>query len=264
MGDAWNCTDGQKGFILRIVNENPSITKQVAEDLSQQLFGIGVKQLNKMQASQLIEDLLVKVGKPAPRQTRWRQQQPTIHGDLEEVFEKPRILVVGGVFEPSLMLSEPFVQLMSGDAAGSDSFAVPPCFPKLFQDGHACLPCLDLFASEILLVILQQVPNRLSGLAGLDFGEVLQPCLEVSLCEFAVGGTKAVLFSIAQHLGDAIIDFVYIMAIQTRKSGNLLQELSSALALHALIIGGDKRGCQANLTTRQITCNALIHNTLGL
>jgi len=76
VGDAWNCTDGQKGFILRIVNENPSITKQVAEDLSQQLFGIGVKQLNKLQASQLIEDLLVKAGKPAPRQTRW-QQQPT-------------------------------------------------------------------------------------------------------------------------------------------------------------------------------------------
>ena len=74
--DRWNCTDGQRGFILRIVNENPGITKQVAEDLSQQLFGIGVKQLNKMQASQLIEDLLVKAGKPAPRQTRW-QQQPT-------------------------------------------------------------------------------------------------------------------------------------------------------------------------------------------
>ena len=78
VGDAWNCTDGQRGFILRIVNENPSITKQVAEDLSQQLFGIGVKQLNKMQASQLIEDLLIKAGKPATRQTRW-QQQPTNH-----------------------------------------------------------------------------------------------------------------------------------------------------------------------------------------
>lgn len=74
--DRWNCTDGQRGFILRIVNENPGITKQVAEDLSQQLFGIGVKQLNKMQASQLIEDLLVMAGKPPPRQTRW-QQQPT-------------------------------------------------------------------------------------------------------------------------------------------------------------------------------------------
>ncbi len=78
--DAWNCTAGQRGFILRIVNENPSITKQVAEELSQQLFGAGVKQLNKMQASQLIDDLLVKVGKPATRQTRWQQpSEPTNH-----------------------------------------------------------------------------------------------------------------------------------------------------------------------------------------
>ena len=72
-GDRWNCTDGQKGFILRIVNEN-QLPKQEAEALSQQLFGLGVKELNKMQASQLIEDLLVKVGKPAPRQGRWQQR----------------------------------------------------------------------------------------------------------------------------------------------------------------------------------------------
>jgi hypothetical protein len=74
-GDSWNCTDGQRGFILRIISDN-KMDKQEAEDLSIQLFGIGVKQLNKMQASQLIEDLLVKVGKPATRQTRW-QPQPT-------------------------------------------------------------------------------------------------------------------------------------------------------------------------------------------
>ena len=73
--DRWNCTEGQRGFILRIINEN-QLPKQEVEDLSQQLFGTGVKELNKMQASQLIEDLLVKVGKPAPRQTRW-QQRPT-------------------------------------------------------------------------------------------------------------------------------------------------------------------------------------------
>ena len=71
VGDAWNCTDGQRGFILRIVSDN-NIEKSEVEDLSQQLFGIGVKQLNKMQASQLIDDLLVKVGKPATRQTRWQ------------------------------------------------------------------------------------------------------------------------------------------------------------------------------------------------
>ena len=70
-GDAWNCTDGQRGFILRIVSDN-KLEKSEVEDLSQQLFGIGVKQLNKMQASQLIDDLLVKVGKPATRQTRWQ------------------------------------------------------------------------------------------------------------------------------------------------------------------------------------------------
>ncbi len=72
-GQRWNCTDGQKTLILRIVEENPAITKQVAEDLSQQLFGIGVIQLNKMQASQLIEDLLVKAEKP-PIRSRWQRQ----------------------------------------------------------------------------------------------------------------------------------------------------------------------------------------------
>jgi hypothetical protein len=75
VGDAWNCTDGQRGFILRIVSDN-KIEKSEVEDLSQQLFGTGVKQLNKMQASQLIDDLLVKAGKPATRQTRW-QPPPT-------------------------------------------------------------------------------------------------------------------------------------------------------------------------------------------
>lgn len=74
VGDAWNCTEGQRGFILRIISDN-RMDKQEAEDLSNQLFGVGVKQLNKMQASQLIEDLLVKAGKPA-RQNRW-QRTPT-------------------------------------------------------------------------------------------------------------------------------------------------------------------------------------------
>lgn len=75
--DHWNCTEGQRGFILRIVHEN-QLPKQEAEDLARQLFGLGVRDLNKMQASQLIEDLLVKVGKPVTRQTRWPQRQPTL------------------------------------------------------------------------------------------------------------------------------------------------------------------------------------------
>ena len=71
-GDSWNCTAGQRGFILRIISDN-KMDKQEAEDLSLQLFGLGVKQLNKMQASQLIEDLLVRAGKPT-RQTGWQSQ----------------------------------------------------------------------------------------------------------------------------------------------------------------------------------------------
>jgi hypothetical protein len=72
-GGCWNCTEGQRGFILRILNEN-HLEKQQAEDLSQQLFSIGVRQLNKMQASQLIEELLALAGKPRP--SHWRRALP--------------------------------------------------------------------------------------------------------------------------------------------------------------------------------------------
>jgi len=72
-GDRWTCTDGQRGFILRIISDN-NLDKQNVEDLSQQLFQLGVKQLNKMQASQLIEELLGKSGKPSGR-SRWSQQR---------------------------------------------------------------------------------------------------------------------------------------------------------------------------------------------
>ncbi|WP_009962623.1 hypothetical protein [Verrucomicrobium spinosum] len=69
--DRWACTDGQRGFILRITNEN-NLDKQEIEALAHRLYGLGVKHLNKMQASQLIEELLTLAGKP--RQSRWHQQ----------------------------------------------------------------------------------------------------------------------------------------------------------------------------------------------
>lgn len=77
-GDNWNCTEGQKGFIQRIVNEH-NLDKTTVEELANQLFNLGVKQLNKMQASQLIEELLVKTGQPA-RHNRWRKAQPASNG----------------------------------------------------------------------------------------------------------------------------------------------------------------------------------------
>ena len=73
-GDRWNCTDGQKGFILRIISES-NLNKQDVEEQALQLFGVGVKELYKMQASQLIEELLEKTGKQNGNgQRRWSRQ----------------------------------------------------------------------------------------------------------------------------------------------------------------------------------------------
>ena len=72
-GEQWNCTEGQQGLILRVINEN-NLNKQDIEDQAQQLFGIGVKDLNKMQASQLIEELLERTGRKPTGQRRWSRQ----------------------------------------------------------------------------------------------------------------------------------------------------------------------------------------------
>jgi len=74
--DGWNCTEGQKGFVLRIINES-KLDKNEVEAMAQQLFGIGVKELDKLQASQLIEELLEKTGrKTNGRRSPWQGRQP--------------------------------------------------------------------------------------------------------------------------------------------------------------------------------------------
>jgi hypothetical protein len=73
--EQWNCTDGQKGLIQRIVNEN-KLNKDDVEANAQQLFGVGVKELDKMQASQLIEELLEKTGQKSNGRRRWTPRQP--------------------------------------------------------------------------------------------------------------------------------------------------------------------------------------------
>ena len=72
--DRWNCTEGQKGLIIRVVHEN-QLDKNDVEGMAQQLFGCGVTAMDKMQASQLIEDLLEKVGKKPAGQRRWGNRQ---------------------------------------------------------------------------------------------------------------------------------------------------------------------------------------------
>lgn len=60
-GDEWNCSEKQKSLILKIVAEN-SLNKSQVEGLAQERFGAGVKGLNKLQASSLIEELLEQTG----------------------------------------------------------------------------------------------------------------------------------------------------------------------------------------------------------
>ncbi len=59
--DTWECSDKQRDLILKIVNEN-DLDKQEIESLAQERFSKGVKKLNKLEASGLIEELLEKHG----------------------------------------------------------------------------------------------------------------------------------------------------------------------------------------------------------
>ena len=55
--EAWSCSEKQKALILKIV-EDHRLDKQDTEALAQERFGKGVRQLNRMEASGLIEELL--------------------------------------------------------------------------------------------------------------------------------------------------------------------------------------------------------------
>jgi hypothetical protein len=60
-GDLWKCSDKQKELILKLTTEH-NLDKAAVEALSQEMFGTGVKQLNKLQASGLIDHLLEEHG----------------------------------------------------------------------------------------------------------------------------------------------------------------------------------------------------------
>jgi hypothetical protein len=73
--DGWACTEGQQKLILQLVHDH-RLDKADIETMAQQLFGLGVKELNKMQASNLIDDLLEKVGKKSSRgRPRWQSRE---------------------------------------------------------------------------------------------------------------------------------------------------------------------------------------------
>lgn len=53
----WNCTDKQKALILRLIDEH-GLEKTEVEQLAQTRFSTSVKDLNRLQASGLIDELL--------------------------------------------------------------------------------------------------------------------------------------------------------------------------------------------------------------
>ena len=61
--DQWNCTPKQQDLILKIVDDN-RLDKNEVEQLAQDRFGKGVKLLNKLEASGLIEELFGRYPRP--------------------------------------------------------------------------------------------------------------------------------------------------------------------------------------------------------
>jgi hypothetical protein len=55
-GDGWHCSDKQRGLILKLIADHD--LEEVAEEMSQEMFNSSVKDLNKLQASGLIQRIL--------------------------------------------------------------------------------------------------------------------------------------------------------------------------------------------------------------
>jgi len=60
-GNHWKCSDKQKDLILKLVEEH-SLDKDEVDHLARQRFGKGVRMLNKVEASGLIDELLDTYG----------------------------------------------------------------------------------------------------------------------------------------------------------------------------------------------------------
>lgn len=72
-GPAWRCSDKQKDLILKLVEEH-KLDKTEVESLAVERFGKGVRQLNKIEASGLIDELLETHGHSDHQQPAGRRQ----------------------------------------------------------------------------------------------------------------------------------------------------------------------------------------------
>ena len=70
----WRCSEKQRDLIEKIVREN-HLDKRDIETLAVEMFGAGVKQLDRLQASGLIDELLERHGnKPRGRKQPYRRE----------------------------------------------------------------------------------------------------------------------------------------------------------------------------------------------
>ena len=60
-GEAWACTEKQQGLILQLIEEH-QLDRNAVEQLALDRFGQGVKALNKLEASGLIDELIAQHG----------------------------------------------------------------------------------------------------------------------------------------------------------------------------------------------------------
>ncbi len=76
----WRCSEKQQQLIEKIVREN-HLDKRDVEQLSMDMFGVGVKQLDRLQASGLIDELLERHGnKPRGQKRPYRREPVRVNG----------------------------------------------------------------------------------------------------------------------------------------------------------------------------------------
>ena len=68
-GDAWACSEKQQELIIKLVDEH-NLDKGQVDDTSREMFGVGVRELNKLQASGLIDRILDENGGRKPNRAR--------------------------------------------------------------------------------------------------------------------------------------------------------------------------------------------------
>ena len=74
--DAWDCSPKQRELILKITDEH-HLDKNEVEALAQDRFGKGVRQLNKLEASGLLDELLEQTGQKNGNNRRRFNSRPT-------------------------------------------------------------------------------------------------------------------------------------------------------------------------------------------